>query len=295
MKVLVTGATGFVGRNVTVSLERVGHKVVGVGRSRLDLLNPAAVETFLEAERVEGLVHLAWDTTPGAYWETPENLKWAAASLFLLESFARHGGQRAVVAGTSAEYQWGGDADLDETCSSLRSASLYGVSKDSLRRLLEFWSPRAGVSLGWARIFCPFGPHEKSERLIPRLISRLQEGERIPFDSGSLIRDFLHVVELGDAFAALFDSEVQGAVNLASGEALTIREVVTIIGEVLGRLNQIEFNTLTDPEGQAPRIVASVERLRNEVNWCPSLTTRKRLAETCEWWVNHNELPSHLI
>ena len=102
-----------------------------------------------------------------------------------------------------------------------------------------------------------------------------------------MIRDFLHVEDLGAAFAALLDSSVEGAVNLASGEAISIREVLTIIGDTLGKTDRIRFDDLTDPEGQAPRVVASVDRLHHEVGWTPSLNTKQRLAETCHWWMNN--------
>jgi UDP-glucuronate decarboxylase len=298
MKIFLTGATGFVGRQVRHFLLEQGHEVVGtsprltinhaITSNRVDLFDSVAVDNFLAAESPEGLIHLAWDTTPGTYWESSANLTWTAASLRLLESFSRHGGKRAVIAGTSAEYSWAGEDDLTEALTDLTSDSLYGISKDSLRRILEAWAPGAGISLTWGRIFCPFGPNEKSSRLIPKLILKLNGGEELEFDSGSIIRDFLHVEDLGAAFAALFDSDVEGAVNLASGEGLSIREVLSALGESLGRLDQIKFDAIPDPEGQPPRIVASIQRLQNEVNWSPTLPLRQRLAETCEWWVNNN-------
>jgi nucleoside-diphosphate-sugar epimerase len=302
MKVFVTGSTGFIGRQVTRFLVKRGFEVVGctdvsiAASKRPDLLNPSEVEAFFALEKPEGLVHLAWDTTPGVYWESGANLRWAGASLSLLESFSRHGGKRAVVAGTSAEYQWGGYHPLCEESSPLAPDSLYGFSKDSLRRILEFWAPAAGVSLAWGRIFSPFGPHEKEARLIPKLITKLQSGATLPFDSGSLVRDFLHVEDLGAAFAALFDSQVEGAVNLASGEALTIRHVLATLGETLGRSEQIQFDTLPDPEDQAPFVVASIKRLRDEVGWNPTGDTRQRLEETCQWWGSRNskELQSRI-
>ena len=250
----------------------------------LDLLDAEAVEAYLRQNQPEGLVHSAWDTTPNAYWETPANLIWTAASLRLLEAFNRYGGKRAVIAGTSAEYSWKDSNSLDEVTTPLDPDNLYGVSKDSLRRILEAWAPAAGLSLAWGRIFCPYGPNEKASRLIPKLITQLESGDTIPFDSGHLIRDFLHTEELADAFAALFDSSYEGAINLASGEDLSIREVLSILGESLNRANQIQFDQRPDPEGQHQRVVASIDRLKNEIGWTPSRSNRERLTETSLWW-----------
>jgi nucleoside-diphosphate-sugar epimerase len=293
VKVLITGANGFIGRPTVQSITNFGHEVLAPPSFKsspeggLDLLDPAAVETYLGHHRPDGLIHLAWDTTPGAYWETPANLTWTAASLQLLEAFARHGGRRVVVSGTSAEYSWKSSDLLDEEKTPLKPDSLYGVSKDSLRRLIEAWATTAGVSFAWGRVFCPYGPREKASRLIPKLIARLEAGEPLPFDSGNLTRDFLHVDELGSAFAALFDSGFQGTVNLASGESLTIREVVSQLGQSLGRTDQIQFDQLPNPEGQPPRIVASTERLKSTIGWAPSKSNEERLEETCLWWREH--------
>lgn len=293
MKILVTGGHGFIGKPTVENVANLGHEVLAPHswesspENGLDLLDSVAAETYLSRHRPEGLIHLAWDTTPGAYWETPANLTWTAASLQLLEAFARHGGERAIVAGTSAEYSWKSSDSLDEATTPLEPDSLYGVSKDSLRRILEALAPGAGLSLAWGRIFCPYGPHEKASRLIPKLITRLEAGEPLPFDSGHLTRDFLHVDELGSAFATLFDSGFEGAVNLASGEDLTIREVLTQLGQSLGRTDQIQFDQLPNPEGQPPRVVASTERLQTAIGWAPSKSNKERLEETCLWWREH--------
>lgn len=293
MKILITGANGFIGKPTAHSVVELGHEVLAPRslesspENGLDLLDPAAVETYLRRHRPDGLIHLAWDTTPGAYWETPANLTWTAASLRLLEAFARHGGRRAVVAGTSAEYSWKTSDPLDEEKTPLKPDSLYGVSKDSLRRIIEAWAPAAGLSFAWGRVFCPYGPREKASRLIPKLITRLESGESLPFDSGNLTRDFLHVDELGSAFAALFDSGFEGAVNLASGEDLTIREVLAQLGRDLNCFDQIYFDQLPDPEGQPARVVASNERLKTAIGWTPSKSNEERLTETCLWWREH--------
>ena len=290
MKVLITGGNGFIGRPTVRSMVAQSHEVIAPSGPAsgsdegLDLLNSAAVENFLETHQPEGLIHLAWDTTPGAYWETPANLTWTAASLRLLESFVRHGGTRAVIAGTSAEYSWQSNTPLNESTTELAPDSLYGVSKDSLRRILEAWAPSTNLSLAWGRIFCPYGPDEKASRLIPKLIAKLESGETIPFDSGNLVRDFLHVDELGNAFATLFDSSCEGAINLGSGEELSIRDILSTLGKTLGRSDQIQFDQLPDPEGQPARVIASTDRLHRELGWTPSKTNQERIAETCHWW-----------
>jgi nucleoside-diphosphate-sugar epimerase len=296
MRFLVTGATGFIGAQVVKALLKRNHQVVaissqpqavseaGVEWIQADLLSSSAVAYAVEAAAAEGLIHCAWDTTPGTYWTTTANLTWTAASLNLVSAFQRCGGKRLVVMGTSAEYSWDTAESLTETGSRILPQALYGVCKNSLREIVEKWAPAQGVSWAWGRVFCPFGPEEKAARLIPKIIKRLLTEDQLKFDSGCLIRDFLSVVDLGDACAALAESSLEGPVNVASGRDMSIRALVTQIATELGHLDKVKFDLLPDPTSEPLRIVGDITRLRDELGWHPSASLEVRLAETCRWW-----------
>lgn len=301
MKVLVTGAGGFIGKPVSKCLSQVGHNVYCLRTSKdllksdnhlsmitADLLSPIEVTQLMNRHKFDGLVHLAWETTPKSYWESNENLKWVSASLHLLEMFRRNGGQRVIIAGSSAEYQWGEDLILDEYKSPKIPSSLYGVSKNALYSIIEKWATVNQVSWAWAHLFNVFGPFENKQRLIPKIISQLHSGVSIDFDDGLLYRDFLHVDDVGHAFTALLDSSVSGAVNIASGQSITIREVVTILGEITGRSNLLNFGSLNNFSGPES-VVAAVTRLKNEIGWSAQRSIHDRLTSTCKWWENNND------
>jgi nucleoside-diphosphate-sugar epimerase len=99
-----------------------------------------------------------------------------------------------------------------------------------------------------------------------------------------LIRDFLHVADGGAAFAALLASEVRGPVNVASGNAVTITQVVTTIARFLGHPHSVDIGALPRRPGDPPRLVASVERLRREVGFGPTIDLEAGIARTVDWW-----------
>jgi nucleoside-diphosphate-sugar epimerase len=120
-RVLVTGSTGYIGRWSVPALLARGYEVHAVGSREAgagtplpaeldgaayhaaDLFDPPAVAALADRVRATHLLHFAWNATPGVYWTTPENFRWVSASLALLESFRRAGGERAVMAGRLAE------------------------------------------------------------------------------------------------------------------------------------------------------------------------------------------------
>jgi nucleoside-diphosphate-sugar epimerase len=294
--VLLTGAGGFLGTQVLAALLRRDYSVHAIDRKRpsgmdaagviwhsVDLLDRDAVHALFGLVRPQGLIHLAWMTNHGLYWRSPSNLEWLAASLLLLQDFALYGGQRVVIAGSSAEYQWGGLGNLDEISTPIIPDSLYGTSKNALREVVEKWAPGANVSWAWARFFNMFGPGENPVRLVPKVIRTLLDGRELPFDSGAIVRDFLHVDDAGDAVAALFQSFVQGPVNVASGQPLSVRDVIAIIATYMQASDRIHFDAQANRHEPA-RVVASVSRLHDEVGWQPHKGIIERLHETCDWW-----------
>ena len=96
------------------------------------------------------LLHLAWATEHGAFWTSPDNVRWLEASLALLRAFVAGGGARAVVAGTCAEYSWSTEADVLAEEAPLEPATLYGASKAALLGAGGTFLEQEGVELAGA-------------------------------------------------------------------------------------------------------------------------------------------------
>lgn len=296
MRVLLTGASGFVGRACQLALAERGVELHLASRSRpatvpvgavvhgVDLFDTAWTEALVAEVRPTHLLHVAWVTTPGEYWTSPLNLRWLAASAELLRLFAAHGGRRVVIAGTCAEYDWARSGVCDEVTTPVAPSTLYGTCKDALRRVAERFSETLGISAAWGRIFFPYGPGESPRRLVASVARSLLAGQPAPCTAGTQVRDFLHVHDVGAALVALLLSEVPGAVNIGSGTPVALADVVRGVADLVGRPELVEFGALPTPSSEPPVLVAGTRRLFGEVGWRPSIPLAEGLADSVAWW-----------
>lgn len=300
-RILVTGASGFIGLPVVAELASRGEEVhalsthrsppqvPGVRWHRVDLLSQHATFDELAHELTpECLVHLAWYTDHERLWHAPENVIWVERSLQLMRAFVRHGGRRLVMLGSCAEYDWSAaDGPLVESCSRVAPATLYGVTKDALRRVAHAYAKREGIEFAWGRPFFLYGPREAPGRLVPSVIRSLLAERVVATSSGGQIRDFMHVEDVAGAVVALLDSPVVGEVNIASGVGVTVGEMVGRLVQLIGRPELIRRGALPDRPGEPPLLVADVTRLQEEVGYRPRRTLADGLAATVRWWQEH--------
>jgi nucleoside-diphosphate-sugar epimerase len=251
-----------------------------------DLLDSRQTQELIIKVQPTHLLHFAWFVASGTYWDSLENVRWVQASLELLQLFAQHGGQRVVMAGTCAEYDWN-YGYCSEHVTPLAPATLYGTSKHALQCMLDAFAKQTGLSAAWGRIFFLYGPYEPAGRLVASVVRSLLASETARCSHGNQVRDFLYVQDVADAFVALLNSTVSGAVNIGSGQPVALRDVVYTIAQKLGRPDLILLGALPAPANEPRLLVADVSRLFNEVPWRPKYDLDQGIAQSIGWWRDH--------
>jgi nucleoside-diphosphate-sugar epimerase len=216
-------------------------------------------------------------------WDSLDSVEWVEASLRLLRAFGNAGGQRAVFVGSCAEYDWSYGL-CSEAHTPTVPASLYGASKDGLRRIAEAAARKLDVSLAWARPFFLYGPYEHTDRLVPAIVRPLLRGQPAACSEGSQLRDYLHVADAAAALTALLESAATGPVNIGSGTPVRVRDIVATLGDALGRPDLIRYGAIPGSSEQAPLLLADLSRLRREVGWSPRIDLPAGLDDAIAFW-----------
>jgi nucleoside-diphosphate-sugar epimerase len=287
-RILLTGASGFIGRACVRPLLDRGFEIHSISRApanvppgviahRGDLLDRDSMRRTVETIAPDHLLHAAWDVSHGGYWTSRDNLVWLSASIDLLEAFVSSGGRRAIGVGTCAEYEW---EHVPTVGASTQSVPLtpYGAAKLALSN--AFLAVRGmGVESVWARVFFPYGPGERATRLLPAAINALLNGRDFDCSDGTQVRDFIHVADVGVALARLADSTVTGAVDIGTGRGSSVRSVLEEVIRQLGHGERIHFGALPNRETEPPTLVANIRRLTEEVHFTPGIEVPEGVAD----------------
>jgi nucleoside-diphosphate-sugar epimerase len=269
MTVTLTGATGFVGRQLLTNLLERGCTVRVLVRdpSRLrDVQASDALEVvqtpdlFTEAtsrleELLDGsetLVHAAWHVEPGSYM-SPLNVTCLSGTLNLARAFASAGGKRFVGIGTCAEYD--PSAGLMTIDTPLAPTTLYGACKAAAFQVLRSLLGSQGIGFAWCRAFYLYGEGEDERRLVPYIRRQLEAGQEALLTRGDQVRDFLDVHDAARIIADVALGQQDGAVNICSGEAVTVRELAERVADEYGRRELLRFGARPDNTFDPPRIV----------------------------------------
>lgn len=268
--VLLTGATGFVGRQVLKALAEQGVRarvVVRDGKQeQLKFLDNVEVvvltpDLFVEnadwwagvCQGIDTVIHVAWYAEPGKYLQSEKNLDCLSGTLQMAKGAAQAGVRRFVGIGTCFEYDLsGGMLSVDTP---LRPLTPYAAAKAAAFMALSQWFPVQGLEFAWCRLFYLYGEGEDARRLVPYLRTRLAAKQPAELTSGKQIRDFLDVGEVGRMIVESALGRRQGPINICSGQPITVRQLAEQIADEFGCRDLLKFGVRPDNLVDPPCVV----------------------------------------
>ena len=269
-RVLLTGATGFVGRQLLRELQQRRYKVSLVIRqgSELKIENLNRVENifltsnlFEESSEwwakicndIDVVIHAAWYAEPGVYLTSVKNIECLTGTLNLAIGAAQAKIKRFIGLGTCFEYELGSlPLKVDST---LKPISLYAASKASTFMMLSQYFGLTNISFGWCRLFYLYGDGEDSRRFVANLHKKLALGEPVELTQGTQIRDFLDVGQAARQIIDMAFSGKEGPINICSGLPKSIRALAEAIADIYGRRDLLVFGARQDNLIDPPYLV----------------------------------------
>jgi nucleoside-diphosphate-sugar epimerase len=309
MKVLVTGASGFIGSAVALDLAARGHEVGvllrersnvwrlgnaidGMRRLEADLTRSAEVAAAVRDFAPEAVAHLAWSGVANHDrndWRQAQNVTQAAA---LLEAAVAAGAKHFVACGSQAEY--GPRPERIVESAPLRPTTAYGGAKVATFQLLQPLCAVHGVRFAWARFFSTYGPRDEPHWMIPQLIGRLLRGERPALTEGIQRWDYLHVRDAAHAVTRLVETPAAtGAFNVGSGSPVTVRRIAEMIRDHAAPGAPLGFGEVAYRPDQVMHLEADNARLRDATGWAPRIAIEDGLRDTVAWFREHAQAPDH--
>lgn len=299
MRILLTGATGFIGSHLARLLTTTGHEVSVVIRPladrwriaealpalrviQHDLSEHAALRAELTAWPPDLCIHPAWRGWSGPSLTAEDNIWSLSVSLEFLRILFHVGCRRFVGVGTCFEYDTDVGTLAEDTPT--RPRDLYGFCKHSLHVAAQHLARLGRMEVAWARVFHVFGPYDDARRLVPSIALSLLRDLPARVTPGEQVRDFLHVEDAASAIWAVARSGHCGAVNVASGTPTTVAEIAKEIGNVVGRPDLVRLGALPYRPDEPRRLIAVTRILRETIRWSPRHTLQSGLHDTVGWW-----------
>lgn len=242
MKVLVTGATGFIANHVIPQLLSEGHTVIATAREKdkagkfdwfhlvhfvpFDISNESFNNSLHDYfQNPDVLIHLAWSGLPD--FDNPLHLEsYLPMHTRFLKNYLTSGGKHIVIAGTCQEYGLQSGC-LSETIAPIPTTA-YGKAKNELRIYLEQLQKNTSFSFQWIRLFYMYGSGQHPTSIIPQLAAAIKKKDPVfNMSGGEQTRDYLSVTKVAEYICSIAaQREVDGVINCCSGNPISIKQLV---------------------------------------------------------------------
>jgi UDP-glucose 4-epimerase len=296
-RVLITGASGFIGRHVVEMGQAAGVDIHTLSRHSIDkpgitswtgnLTDDNRIAEIITNLRPDGILHLAAGGVAYGTGKAPDLLRVNTVGLaVLLETVTSLQLQPSIViAGSGFEYA-PQNRPLKET-DPIAPPSAYGLSKAASTLLAQLYATQLPITI--LRLFSIYGLGEKEPRLTPYIIAQAQRGQPVEITPGEQLRDYTYVKDVAQAFwRALMippDNQQLRVLNVASGQAITLRDFIQAIANELSRhhiTTDLRFGAKPYRPNELMNYTADISKLQDHLNWLPTTSLQQGLAEMVE-------------
>lgn len=271
MKILVTGANGYIGCHVVAALLDKGCDVVACDIEtgeidsraqivKMNLFTEDYSDIYARLGKPDVCVHLAWRN--GFVHNAETQMGDLSAHYKFLTALMEQGLKRVTVMSSMHEVgYWEGKIDENTPCNPITQ---YGIAKNALRQSLTLYCSQKGVTLQWLRGYYILGDDAKNHSIFTKICQTAQEGKKtFPFNSGKTKYDFLHIDELADQISAVaMQDKVNGIINCCSGKPVTLAEQVEAFIKEHGFDIKLEYGAFPDRPYDSPIIYGDDRRIR---------------------------------
>jgi UDP-glucose 4-epimerase len=299
VRIVLTGAAGFVGAETLRQGIAAGHEMIALvrpgdqaprltavsgqfRREDVDLGESAALASLLASVRPQAVIHCAWSGVANAHRfdrrQITDNVETSCA---LVEAAGTARVEAFIGMGSQGEYG-AGNAMLETGLP--EPTTLYGAAKVAALFLTRQLAAQAGMRHAWLRLFSAYGPGDNDGWLIPMLITEMLGGRRPRTTLGTQYWDWLHVADVASALlAAATTGAAEGVFNLGSGRAVQVRRVVEMIRDLAAPGMELVFGEVPFRPDQVTHMQADISRLTAATGWAPRIAIEDGLARTVAW------------